>query len=130
MSSQISIPSSVGAPLMSAHENVGSKGHVRQEAPVTPSNTPKVMAPKPVQLQINVEAERQELKEAVVLLNQQVSKNTAGLGFVMDEALGRPIVTVRNTNSGEVIRQIPNEVVVRVAHHMDTAKGLIHNSKA
>ena len=96
-------------------------------APVSDKNTPKVVAPKPVQLSINIEAERIQLKEAVALLNQQANSNLAGLGFVMDEKLGRPIVTVRNTVSGEVIRQIPNEVVVRVARQMDLAKGLLHN---
>lgn len=130
MSCQINISSGLGAPLIPPNVSVGSNGHVSQQANKTQCDTPKVMAPKPVQLQINIEEEIQEVKDAVVLLNQQVSKNTAGLGFVMDEALGRPIVTVLNTNSGEVIRQIPNEVVVRVAHHMDNVKGLLHNSKA
>jgi uncharacterized FlaG/YvyC family protein len=40
------------------------------------------------------------------------------------------VVTVTNTVSGEVIRQIPNEAVVRVAHFIDGAKGLLHNAKA
>jgi flagellar protein FlaG len=48
----------------------------------------------------------------------------------MDEALGRPVVTVRNTESGEVVRQIPNEVVVKVAHNIEAFKGLLHNGTA
>jgi len=41
-----------------------------------------------------------------------------------------PVVTVRNTVTGEVVRQIPNEVVIRVAENIDVVKkGLLHNSK-
>jgi len=36
---------------------------------------------------------------------------------------------VRNTNTGEVIRQIPNEVVVKFAHSLENLKGLLFNEK-
>ena len=91
---------------------------------------PTVAPPKPVQLNINPEEERRQVQEAVAMLNQQVSKHQMGLGFHVDEALGGPVVTVRNTASGEVIRQIPNEVVVKFAHHLDSLKGLLHNDRA
>jgi len=32
-------------------------------------------------------------------------------------------------NSGEVIRQIPTEVVVRVAHNIEKLKGLLFDGK-
>jgi flagellar protein FlaG len=47
----------------------------------------------------------------------------------MDEAVGGPVVTVRSADTGEVVRQIPNEVVVRVAHSIEKMKGLMFNSK-
>jgi len=34
-----------------------------------------------------------------------------------------------NSHTGEVVRQIPNEVVIRVAQSIDTFKGLLHNKK-
>jgi flagellar protein FlaG len=40
------------------------------------------------------------------------------------------VVTVRSAETGEVIRQIPNEVVVRVAHNIERVKGLLLNAKA
>jgi len=39
-------------------------------------------------------------------------------------------VTVTSLSTGEVIRQIPNEVVVRVAHSIEKIKGLLLNAKA
>ncbi len=127
MSLQINFPTSGGALAMPAQSSVSPGEQKNHKADLTQVSAPKVMAPKPVQLQVNVEAERQQVQEALDMLNQQVTKNTAGLGFSMDESLGRPVVVVRNTVSGEVIRQIPNEVVVRIAHRLDSAKGLFHN---
>jgi flagellar protein FlaG len=92
--------------------------------------TPKVLAPKPVAIQFDASEVRQNLQEAVSMLNQQVASTKRGLGFQIDEAVGGPVVTVRSAETGEVVRQIPNEVVVRIAHNIEKVKGLLLNAKA
>jgi flagellar protein FlaG len=92
--------------------------------------TPKVQAPKPVAIKFDASEVRQNLQDAVRMLNQQMSSTKRGLGFQVDEAVGGPVVTVRSADSGEVIRQIPNEVVVRVAHNIEKVKGLLFSAKA
>ena len=92
--------------------------------------TPKVLAPKPVAIKFDASEVRQNLQEAVSMLNQQMASNKRGLGFQIDEAVGGPVVTVRSAETGEVVRQIPNETVVRVAHNIDKVKGLLLNAKA
>ena len=64
------------------------------------------------------------------MLNKQMSSTKRGLGFQVDEAVGGPVVTVRSAESGEVVRQIPNEVVVRIAHNIEKYKGLLFSAKA
>ena len=91
--------------------------------------TPKVLAPKPVAIKFDASEVRQNLQEAVSMLNQQMASTKRGLGFQIDEAVGGPVVTVRSADTGEVVRQIPNEVVVRVAHSIEKMKGLMFNSK-
>ena len=93
-------------------------------------DTPKVQAPKPVAIKFDASEVRQNLQEAVSMLNQQMASTKRGLGFQVDEAVGGPVVTVRSADSGEVIRQIPNEVVVRVAHNIEKIKGLLFSAKA
>jgi len=93
-------------------------------------DTPKVQAPKPVAIKFDASEVRQNLQEAVSMLNQQMSSTKRGLGFQVDEAVGGPVVTVRSADSGEVIRQIPNEVVVRVAHNIEKIKGLLFSANA
>jgi flagellar protein FlaG len=92
--------------------------------------TPKVVAPKPVAIKFDASEIRQNLQEAVSMLNQQMASTKRGLGFQVDEAVGGPVVTVRSAETGEVVRQIPNEVVVRVAHNIDKVKGLLLNARA
>ena len=92
--------------------------------------TPKVLAPKPVAIKFDASEVRQNIQEAVSMLNQQMASTNRGLGFRIDEAVGGPVVTVRSADTGEVVRQIPNEVVVRVAHNIEKMKGLLLNAKA
>ena len=92
--------------------------------------TPKVQAPKPVAIKFDASEVRQNLQEAVSLLNKQLVSTKRGLGFQVDEAVGGPVVTVRSAESGEVVRQIPNEVIVRIAHNLEKVKGLLFNGKA
>jgi flagellar protein FlaG len=92
--------------------------------------TPKVLAPKPVAIKFDASEVRRNLQDAVGMLNQQMASTKRGLGFQIDEAVGGPVVTVRSAETGEVVRQIPNEVVVRVAHSIDKVKGLLLNAKA
>ena len=92
--------------------------------------TPKVMAPKPVAIKFDASEIRRNLQDAVNMLNQQMASTNRGLGFRIDEAVGGPVVTVRSADTGEVVRQIPNEVVVRVAHNIEKMKGLLLNAKS
>jgi flagellar protein FlaG len=68
---------------------------------------------------------RANLQAAVEKLNEQVERNGRGLNFAIDEKLNRPIITVRSTSTGEIIRTIPTEVVIRVAHNIEDIKGLL-----
>jgi flagellar protein FlaG len=85
--------------------------------------------PKPSDIKFDAKELRQNLKEAVVLLNEQVSSKKQGLGFRLEDSIDVPVVTVRNTETGEVVRQIPNEVVIKVAQSIDGFKGLILNKR-
>jgi flagellar protein FlaG len=91
---------------------------------------PAISLPKRPELQFNAAESRKNLQEAVSMLNEQVASHKNGLGFSISDHIDVPVVTVKNTVTGEVVRQIPNEVVIRVARNIDTVqKGLLHNSK-
>ena len=101
-----------------------------QKSDFTLPQKPAIALPKRPELQFNAAENRKSLQEAVSMLNEQVASNKNGLGFSINDSIDVPVVTVKNTVTGEVVRQIPNEVVIRVAQNIDTVqKGLLHNSK-
>jgi len=77
---------------------------------------------------MSVDKQREQLSAAIDNLNRMMKEGSRNLSFAMDEVVGGPVVVVKDASSGEVIRQLPNEVVVRMAHHLADFKGKLHNS--
>lgn len=101
-------------------------------APAAPAAAPAAKPAKPAlpsqaERRAEAEAQRRELKEAIERMNQQAIKDKRKLSFAMDDVTDQMVITVRHTESGEVIRQIPSEAVLRVAHNMEQLKGLLHD---
>ena len=125
-------------PAASAVTAVQAQPAAPPATPATPA-TPaaKVSAVAPVEKERTVKAEplvdpdklRANLEAAIEKLNEQMERNGRGLNFSVDEKLNRPIITVRNTATGKVVRTIPNEVVIKVAHNIEDIKGLLMDHK-
>jgi flagellar protein FlaG len=92
----------------------------------TQTHKPAVLIAKrePV-IKVDPEEMRRNLHEAMQRLNDQAAQNGRGLNFSVDEELNRHIITVRKTETGEVVRQIPTEVAIKVAHSIEDVKGLL-----
>ncbi len=95
--------------------------------PATVKQNPKVQERKPVEIKVDIEAVKANLKDSIQKLNESLRDGGRNLNFHIDEKVGGPVVLVKNTDNGEVVRQIPNEVVVRIAHSIEDFKGLLHN---
>ena len=95
--------------------------------PTPDTSKPKVQAPKPVEIKVDIEKMRANLKESIEKINESLRDGGRNLNFHMDEKVGGLVVLVKNADTGEVVRQIPNETVVRMAHSMEALKGLLHN---
>ena len=88
---------------------------------------PKVQAPKPVDIKVDIEKMKANLKESIEKVNQLMRDGGRSLNFSMDEKLGGLVILVKNAETGEVVRQIPSDAVVRMAHSLDDFKGVLHN---
>jgi flagellar protein FlaG len=98
-------------------------------APAAAPAGPKVIElPRP-EIKVDTEGDTKRLQVAVERMNAKMADGGRGLNFSIDPALNRPVVTVTNKETGEVIRQIPNEVVIRMAHSIEDTKGLLLNAK-
>ena len=69
------------------------------------------------------------LDEALAHLNDMMKKSNRNLSFAYDRAIINAVITVKDTITGEVIRQIPSESILRIAHSIEELKGLLHNEK-
>ncbi len=93
---------------------------------IEPNKLPK-LPPESSQIKFDPKELQQQLTDIIESLNKQMESNNRNLGFAFDAKLGVHVITVSNTETGEVIRQIPSETVMRVAHKFDELKGLFHD---
>ena len=69
----------------------------------------------------------ERLERIVDQLNESLRELGRNLDFAVDQRLNRYVVTVENKESGEVIRVIPGEEALRMAHRIEDLKGIIFN---
>jgi flagellar protein FlaG len=80
-------------------------------------------APSPAELEKSVDA-------AVERINEFVQVVQRDLQFTVDDSTGRTVVKVMDSQSEEVIRQLPPEEILAVAAHMEEVRGLLVKEKA
>ena len=73
---------------------------------------------KAERLESRNEAQREQLDDAVSQLNDFVQSVQRDLQFEVDNDLGKTIVKVVDQSTQEVIRQIPDEVALRLAENL------------
>ena len=67
-----------------------------------------------------VEVQPIDLSGAVRQIETYLSSSQRALSFRVDESSGRPVMTVTNPETGEVIRQVPGDEVLKMAAAIDS----------
>ena len=121
-----SLPATIQAPAIVANPQ-----------PLPAVSAPKVaVAPQPVAVQapeplrIDPVKMGQKLEEVVSMLNRQMEQTKRGLGFSIDRVANVNVVTVRDTNTGSIVRQIPTQNVLNIAHSIESLKGILYSELA
>jgi len=76
------------------------------------------------------EQKSEQLHNAVDKINEVMLETRRSLSFSVDEDTNQVVVKVMNTETDEIIRQIPNEEALEFARHLESMMGLIFNDKA
>ncbi|MEJ7687767.1 MAG: flagellar protein FlaG [Variovorax sp.] len=76
------------------------------------------------------EATPVQVRKAVSEVNASLQSRSIGMQFEVNRDIHRVIVKVVDRKSGEVIRQMPNEEVVRFAMALGQASGVLVSQKA
>lgn len=119
-------PAAAAAPAAPAARAVQAAS-TKAAAPTQKLERVQLHHPQHVDLGFRAEDVRKNLQEAVTRLNEQMQSKGRDLSFNLDERIDRTIITVKNLQTGEVVRQIPTEEVVRLAHSLEDMKGVLFN---
>ena len=67
----------------------------------------------------------ERLADLVEKIRQAMPSTENSLQFRIDEVLDRPVVSVIDEKSGQVIRQLPSDEVVRAARNIEYMRGVL-----
>lgn len=98
-------------------------------APVAVRPAPAPVAPPPVDPELS-EAGRKAVEQAVAQIRRFVQSSAAELEFSVDNASGRVIVRVTDSQTRQVIRQLPSEEVLAISRALDRFQGMLLAQKA
>lgn len=92
-------------------------------APVNPVEAPAKA--DTVQQQDGAPATQQQIGEAAKLLKEYVKPVAQNLQFSMDEDSGKTVIKVVDSETQQVLRQIPSEEMLKIAKTLDRLQGLL-----
>ena len=71
----------------------------------------------------------EKVRAAVKEINNELEKLQSELGFSVDKVANDVVITVKRKESGEIVRQIPSETVLKLAHNLEKLKGVLLDKK-
>ncbi len=98
------------------------------DKPVPAAATPQAVTPVSAASKDSASSDR--LKQAVQDIEKFVQSIKRNLEFSIDEPSGQVVVKVIASDSGEVIRQIPTEEVLKLADSLSSASNVLFDAKA
>lgn len=73
----------------------------------------------------------ESLKQAIESINQSFRNSNRSLEFRLDQETKKTVITVKDRDSGEVLRQYPPEDVLAISRYIGSVqRGLLVSSKA
>jgi flagellar protein FlaG len=78
---------------------------------------------------LSAQDEVDEIETAVEELNKKLDKNQIAVAFAVDEGSGRIVVQIKDSKSGELLRQVPSDESLQFAHNAQKGVGLLVDSK-
>ena len=113
----MSVKLGLSYPASAAPDTTSSKRQASEQA----ANESAVKESKPVA--------REELETAVSAIQDFVKASERQLDFSIDDSTGQVVVKVIARQSGEVIRQLPSEVALKLAENLKDANSLLFDTQ-
>ena len=118
--------------------SVPAEQRERAHRPVPNESQLQGSVPKTSVTSVAAEAEQEKLRslstlqsvnesidDAVEVLNQALSLRNTSASITRDEELNRYLVTIKDKESGEVVREIPDEALIKFARNLQELRGIL-----
>ncbi|MGB0466193.1 MAG: flagellar protein FlaG [Pontibacterium sp.] len=105
-------------------------GQTQQAKQVQQAEVAKQEAQAQASLKETEQVSAEQLQAAIERLNQLMEDGKRSLAFSVDKDLDEVVVTVMDTKTNQVIRQIPNEESLKFAKNLEGVLGVIFNDRA
>ncbi len=106
--------------------DAGSRGVAANGSSSVSVDDPRVTA---VSRPPSVEALRAELGDSVQIVNDRLAFRGQSLNIDVDPATGAVVVKISDDKTGEVVRQIPSEDMLRIARNIEALTGIFVDQK-
>jgi len=73
---------------------------------------------------------KSELSEAIQTLNDSLAKALTKAQISHDDTLNRYVVKIADRESGEIVREIPSEELLKLARHLEKLRGILFDKTA
>ena len=100
----------------------GSANAIQSRAKTTKSTSDKSSISSKT-LAETLKTNEEKVRAAVKEINNELVKLQSELGFSVDKVAKEVVVTVKRKESGEIVRQIPSETALKLAHNFEKLKG-------
>lgn len=115
--------------------SIASKGEFLQPTSISTSSSTKTVnsentttpALQPTKTEIIKPEQIQEAVDQIQLFMQTMARN---LNFSIDEDTGKTVIKVMDGQTNEVIRQMPSEEAINIAHALGKIRGTLFDDKA
>ncbi|WP_304639800.1 flagellar protein FlaG [Pseudomonas sp.] len=81
-------------------------------------------------LQSTDPAQKDKLQDALADMQEFVQSVSRDIGFQLDDASGRMVVSITERKTGELIRQIPSEEALQLAESLSEIRSLLFKAEA
>ncbi|OHC29252.1 MAG: hypothetical protein A2Y50_06725 [Pseudomonadales bacterium RIFCSPLOWO2_12_59_9] len=75
-------------------------------------------------------ATREQVEGALATIQDFVQSVQRSINFALDDSSGRVVVKVTDSDSGDVIRQIPSEEALQMAENLSEVRSLLFKAEA
>ena len=107
-----------------ASTNKGSVNAVQARIKTTKSTLDKSSISSKTLVE-TLKTNEEKVRAAVKEINNELVKLQSELGFSVDKVAKEVVVTVKRKESGEIVRQIPSETALKLAHNFEKLKGIL-----